>query len=324
MPYQAEVSRVNPSSFLFLIDRSGSMSDPFSGGAEGKNKADGVADAINRLIQSLVIKCAKSEGVRDYYYVGVIGYGAEVGPAFSGPLAGQELVPISQVADQPARVEERTKKVDDGAGGLVDQTIKFPIWFDPVAHGPTPMCQALDRAQQVMSGWVAQHPDSYPPIVINISDGEATDGDPRPHAETLRQLATRDGNLLLFNCHLSGSAGTPILFPESAAGLPDPHAEQLFEMSSVLPSRLREAAQAEGYAVGGQPRGFAFNADLVELIRFLDIGTRPSNLDARAQTSTPDTATQASTPDSVTQPSSPDTTTQPSDPEVVTQPSSGR
>jgi hypothetical protein len=30
--------------------------------------------------------------------------------------------------------------------------------------------------------------------------------------------------------------------------------------------------------VGAQPRGFGFNADLVELIRFLDIGTRPSNL----------------------------------------------
>jgi hypothetical protein len=25
-------------------------------------------------------------------------------------------------------------------------------------------------------------------------------------------------------------------------------------------------------------RGFAFNADMVSLIRFLDIGTRPSNL----------------------------------------------
>jgi hypothetical protein len=278
MPYSAEVSRTHPSCFLFLIDRSGSMSDPFSGGAEGKKKADGVADAINRLLQNLVIKCAKSEGVRDYYHVGVIGYGDRVGPAFEGALAGQELVPISQVADQPARVEDRTRKVDDGAGGLVDQTIKFPIWFDPVSHGGTPMCQALDRARQILTDWVGQNPDSYPPIVVNITDGEATDGDPRPNAEALRQVATSDGNVLLFNCHLSSAAATPVLFPGSAAGLPDPYAEQLFQMSSVLPSRLREAAQAEGYAVGDQPRGFAFNADLVELIRFLDIGTRPSDL----------------------------------------------
>src|ERR687888_964136 len=100
MPYIAEISRVHPSCFLFLIDRSGSMGDPFSGGTEGKSKADGVADAINRLLQNLVIKCAKSEGVRDYYHVGVLGYGDRIGPAFEGALAGQDLVPISQVADQ--------------------------------------------------------------------------------------------------------------------------------------------------------------------------------------------------------------------------------
>jgi len=254
------------------------MSDPFGGGGGGRSKADGVADAINRLLQNLVIKCAKSEGVRDYYEVGVLGYGAAVEPAFSGGLAGRDLVPIGEVGNQPARVEERTKKVDDGAGGLMDQTVKFPVWFDPVANGATPMCGALDRAQQILSAWVGQHAVSYPPIVINITDGEATDGDPIPHAETLKALATDDGNALLFNIHLSQAAGQPVLFPDSADGLPDKYAHQLFQMSSILPTRLREAAQNEGYAIGDEPRGFGFNADLVELIRFLDIGTRPSNL----------------------------------------------
>src|SRR5947208_1975411 len=122
MPYAAEISRANPSCFLFLIDQSGSMADSFPD--KPMRKADGVADAINRLLQNLVIRCAKEEGVRDYFHVGVIGYGAHVGPAFSGPLAGRELVPISEIGNMPARVEERTKKVDDGAGGLVDQTIR--------------------------------------------------------------------------------------------------------------------------------------------------------------------------------------------------------
>ena len=31
-------------------------------------------------------------------------------------------------------------------------------------------------------------------------------------------------------------------------------------------------------AVGATARGFVFNADIVAVIRFLDIGTRPSNL----------------------------------------------
>ena len=71
MPYIAEISRGNPSCFLFLIDQSGSMRDPF-GVDPSKRKADGVADAINRLLQNLAIKCAKMEGVRDYYHVGVL------------------------------------------------------------------------------------------------------------------------------------------------------------------------------------------------------------------------------------------------------------
>src|SRR5207247_9562403 len=86
-------------------DQSGSMVDPFGGEESGRRKADQVADVINRLLQNLIIKCAKQEGVRDYYHIGVIGYGTQVGPAFAGSLAGKELVPLGEVANNPARIE---------------------------------------------------------------------------------------------------------------------------------------------------------------------------------------------------------------------------
>ncbi len=101
MSYSAEISRTNPTCFLFLIDQSGSMADAVPN-QPNRKKADAVADAINRLLQNLVIRCAKEEGVRDYFYVGVIGYGNTVGPAFSGPLAAKELVSISEVGNMPA------------------------------------------------------------------------------------------------------------------------------------------------------------------------------------------------------------------------------
>jgi hypothetical protein len=143
MAYTAEISRSNPSCFLFLIDQSGSMADAFAGGTPQRNKSEGVADAINKLLQNLVIKCAKEEGIRDYFHVGVIGYGATVGSAYVGQLFGRELVPISDIANLPARLEERKQKVEDGTGGLVEQSVKFPIWFDPVANNGTPMCRAF-------------------------------------------------------------------------------------------------------------------------------------------------------------------------------------
>ena len=152
MPYNSEISRTNPTCFLFLVDQSGSMHDPFGAGG-GKSKAEGVADALNRLMQTLVLRCAKAEGIRDYFHVGVIGYGNKVGPVLGTPpinvdlkartmLVGEPaappsttnpdcLMPMSAIADKPLRVETRTRQVDDGAGGVLAQTIKFPVWFEP-------------------------------------------------------------------------------------------------------------------------------------------------------------------------------------------------
>src|SRR4030042_4548749 len=185
--YTTEISRGNPTCFLFLIDQSGSMEDPFGGESSG-SKAQAVADAINRLLQNLVLRCAKAEGIRDYFHVGVIGYGAKVGPAFGGDLAGESLVPISAKGDRPLMIEERMQKVPDGAGGVVEQAVKFPVWFEPLAKGPTPMKQALKKAEGILSDWLNAHPDCFPPIAINISDGEPTDGDPSQGAEPLHQL----------------------------------------------------------------------------------------------------------------------------------------
>lgn len=299
MAYSAEISRNNPSCFLFVIDQSGSMQDvvnptnvepmetpqvvdgrTYTHTASGKTKAQGVSDAINRLLQNLVIKCAKSEGVRDYYHVGVIGYGATVSAAFGGALAGRDLVPISDVANMPARIEERTKKVDDGAGGLIDQTVKFPIWFDPVSNGGTPMCQALTHAHQVLSAWVAQHPDGFPPVVIHITDGESTDGSPLAAMNNVKSLSTTDGNALLFNVNLSNAPNVaPISFPDSAVNLSDDYARTLFEGSSALTPFMISVANSDyGMNLTEGARGFVLNGDITLIITALDIGTRPSEL----------------------------------------------
>jgi len=278
MPYTAEVSRANPSCFLFLIDQSGSMKDPFGAGDNGKQKSNAVADAINRLLSELVLKCTKADGVRDYFHVGVISYGDRVKPAFGGSLMGRDLVPISEIANSPVRLEERRKSVEDGAGGILERPVKFPVWFDPVAIGGTPMCQALSSATNIVQRWLSEHVDCYPPTIINITDGEATDGNPASQCDALRALGSSDGQVLLFNLHLSSKNGTPIEFPDSEEYLPDDHARQLFRMSSVLPDYLRQSAANEGIRATETTRGFVFNADMVAVIRFLDIGTRASNL----------------------------------------------
>jgi hypothetical protein len=273
VPYTAQISRSNPTALIFLLDQSSSMLEPF-GAQPDKRKADGVADALNRLLQNLVLKCAKADGVRDFFHVGMLSYGGQVASAFGGDLAGKDLVPISQVAFHPLRVEPRTRKVDDGAGGLVEEKFKFPIWYEAKPAGKTLMCEALRKATASLKTFVAAHPDCYPPLVINITDGQPSDGDPREAAKELRELASADGNVLLFNAHLSSRPNRAIEFPQDESGFPDNFARLLFRMSSGLPPKLLEAAKGAGHVVGPKSRGFVFNADLVAVIRFLDIGTR--------------------------------------------------
>lgn len=278
MAYTAEISRQNPSCFLFLIDQSGSMADQLSG--QGRSKAEAVADAIHRLLSNLVIKCAKSEGIRNYYHVGAIGYGKTVGSAFSGKLADRELIPISEIANNPARIEVRTRKIDDGAGGLVNQVVKFPVWLDPIAVGGTPMRETFEKAHHIITQWLRQHPHCFPPTIIHITDGESTDGDPKEEMMKLTNLSSSDGRVLLFNLHISSlSHARTLEFPNHSEGLPDQYAQMLFETASPLTQFMISIASNEyGLKVSQQARGFVLNGDLSLIITALDIGTRPSNL----------------------------------------------
>ena len=118
MPYQAEISRDNPTCFLFVIDQSGSMDEITE---TGRSKADFVADVLNKTLYTLITTCSKADGVRNYFDVGVIAYaGSQVTSGFGGALSGDIVHPIQAISENTLRVEERKRKVDDGAGGIVE------------------------------------------------------------------------------------------------------------------------------------------------------------------------------------------------------------
>ncbi len=71
MPYTAEISRSQPTAFLFVIDQSGSMDERMP---SGKTKADFVADVLNKTIYQLIIRSTKADGVRNYFDLGVLAY----------------------------------------------------------------------------------------------------------------------------------------------------------------------------------------------------------------------------------------------------------
>lgn len=283
MPYTMQITRQEPTCFLLLIDQSESMLDPFGATHMQKTKAEGAADAVNRVLENLLLRCTKGPNdIRDYFQVGVVGYGPGVFSALNVPDQDPDelpkLVQMSQLPDLVVKLDVRRKQQLDGAGGIVTVEEPFPIYVEPVAANGTPMCQALQVAYEILEGWITDHPTSFPPTVINITDGEASDGSPLISAQALRGLATNDGATLFFNCHLSANPAPAIVFADTDQYLVDDYARQLFLMSSTLPESFQQAATAQGYRVSGRTRGFAFNADLLDLIKFLDVGTRPANL----------------------------------------------
>jgi hypothetical protein len=275
LSYTAEITRTSPTCFLFMIDQSLSMAEAITGGSAKQQKADGVADSINHWLRELSLKCAKADGVGDYYHVGVIGYGGNVGPAFVGPMAGRDLIPISEIAENPGRIEKRQLMIPDAKGKLKKQNAKVPVWFDPIADGGTPMCGAMTEAHRILQDWLNAHGNCYPPHIIHITDGEATDGNPEQRVHALTQLSSSDGPAMLFNIHLSSNPkAKPIVFPDSANGLPDDYSRMLWKSASLLTPNMRAVATEQGYPTTEMSRAFVLNADMVALVQAIDIGTR--------------------------------------------------
>jgi hypothetical protein len=273
MAYQAEISREHPACFLFVIDQSGSMDEKSE---SGRSKAQFVADVLNKTFYTLGTNCSKADGVRNYFDIGVIAYGGSgVGSGFSGVLSEGMIHSIAAISENPIRIEERAKKIDDGAGGIVEQKTKFPIWFDPQNQGGTPMRAALTRALELAADWCDAHMHSYPPTILHVTDGQSTDGSPEEVADGLRQISTSDGRCLLFNLHVSVQGGQEVLFPTSEAGLADEYSRMLFRMSSPLPRHLAKFAIGKGYSITDNSRGFIFNGDPKCIVDFFEIGTRP-------------------------------------------------
>ena len=284
MTYSQEISQESPGALLFLVDQSRSMSKRFGADRAGEplSRAVMLAEALNNTLAELVNRCMRDEGVSDYFDIGVIGYGKTNRPAFcwEGELAGRAMVPISEVA-RHARVSQEAVETEV-RGEMVTETVSVSRWIEPVAAESTPMNAAFQLAHAALEDWTYRRPKSFPPIVINITDGMANDVNSEQEllatAQRLTGLQTTDGNVLLINCHITGEDDDKVTFPRSPLELPDePYARLLFEMSSEMPGRYKAIiCELFDRELDKTPtiRGMAFNADAVSLVKLLDIGTR--------------------------------------------------
>ncbi len=280
MTYDHKIDRNSPGCLVFLVDQSASMAEPIAGAEQ--SKASAVADQLNGLLFELVQRCSKAHGEppRAYFSIAVIGYRTNAGArpivesCLSEELTESQLVTTTDLALAPRRLEDRKRNTPSGT----QTTFRFPVWIDPVSQGGTPMCKAFDVAGAIVRSWVDEHVDGFPPIIINLTDGEATDGDPIVWADRIRGLKTSDGGVLLFNVAISSEAHKPVMFPHSDDAIDDKYGKALFSISSPLPEFMLTAARMQNIEVQPGSRGFALNADFQAVMTFLNIGTQVSQL----------------------------------------------
>ena len=279
MSYSQHISRAYPGCVIFLIDQSGSMDEPF--GTTGKPKSKIAADIVNKAIGYLVIKCmADDENPRDYFDVGAIGYHTDGSgyPRIMPVVGDKEIMPISELADL-GEVETGTVEEYDGLGNLKEREVLTQTWVKPMHQFGTPMCRALRTAERIISNWIIGHPDSFPPMVFNITDGEASDGSPTDviaAAQLIKNLATSYGNSLVYNCYISSQHTDRISYPGSPNDLPDEYARTLFAASSLIPIILIDDEYAPDWGIQPGAYGFVINSDIDLLIKLLIIGSQHS------------------------------------------------
>jgi hypothetical protein len=231
------------------------------------------------VLNELQKRCQAGTAVRPRVDVSVIGYGpgGSVQSVLKGNLANQDIVSITDLASNPLRINHvMVTEYNPNTGGLDQVPQDVPIWVEPVADNGTPMCMALQVASSLAQNWVATgHNVNFPPIIVNITDGEATDGDPVPYAQQISsQIATSDGNALVFNCHLSSQPGFQVRYPSDISQVPpDKLAQQLFQMSSVLPQGMIDVGNSMGMPVQPGARGFVFGADIQDMTQFITIAS---------------------------------------------------
>ncbi len=261
--YRAKVTTANPHAVVILLDQSGSMISPWG----NTTRADRLAAIVNDTIRAMVLKATRRE-VRHYFDLAVLGYGGDRDDGVRSMLPGTSVLdPFRSIADIARIAETRTITIND-------RPKKVPVWVKAHAGGKTPMGEALDAAHRAISEHARIHQRSFPPIVINITDGEHSFKDPVESAEAIKTVRTVDGAALVFAARIcaaeSSGAAYPVAIPHDASI----EERSLFKMSSVVPATLRAAASEMGIVIKEGGRACLFDASPDALINMLNVGTQ--------------------------------------------------
>jgi len=247
-----------PGFLVILIDQSGSMST--------RNHHIEVAKAVQDAVFECFSRCISGADVKDRFSMSLIGYGdSSAQEIWSGHIDDEEL-----------------------GKELYEAHNRNTSFFPAKASGGTPMTEALELAYKLIQQRNADLEDQKnkeeingisAPIVINITDGMPNDeSTATAAAQKLMDIKCEDGNVILFNMHISARGAKELLFPATEADLDgSPEARFLFNISSPLDDDMVNNAYANGFeSVKAGVRGMITNASGKTIPRFIQFGSSMS------------------------------------------------
>lgn len=278
--YSQEITRRHRAAIVVAIDQSSSMNGRMELGGWNLSKAEVVSMVVGRLIDELVLRSHRDGGYRHYYDIALVGYSGD--RVYS--LLGEELTfyPITMLAGR------EVPRTTYALGYRTLQSDRYTFqeevssWVQPRAEGATPMYKMISTVTNMVAEWCRreENNESFPPLVFNVTDGEASDAGYdmlRAAAHRLRATGTNDGNTLFVNVHIcSDTHHAPVLFPNIyEVPLSIRHAHLLMDMSSVMPEQMHSyISQCRSESSKPPYIAMSYNASISELVAMLNIGSR--------------------------------------------------
>lgn len=284
--YKARITRQTPAAIVVLMDQSGSMAEQINFHGTMVSKAQALSSIVDMMLAELLIRCKCEGSYRDYFDIAVVSYGGDGLKSKVSKKIAKPFVSASELSDNYIdRVDISRERLLPSGRSMVS-VIEQKRWIEPEASGATPMLAALEFTLATLEKWVRSHnaEPHFPPLVFNITDGEASDASDeqlRDVAAKIKALDSGDGTALLFNIHISSIANDDnVLFPCELDQLPvHKYARLLYDMSSELPAIYNDYIESlSGSECRGAFRGVGFNTDMNKLLSVLNIGSASINL----------------------------------------------
>ncbi len=279
--YTQSITRANRALFVLAIDESGSMAELIHQGGRTLSKAEMLSEVANTIIAELIERSHRSEGIRNYYDVAIIGYSGDGIRSYFGQ---KDYLSIGEIAAMDVPTKQVTKEYVGADGQMKIITENLKCWVKAHASGKTPMYEALSYIYEFIMRWCSDpaNINSFPPIIFNISDGLPTDGEQQDIeniSSMIKSLSTNDGAALLSNIHIAPhTQENSMLFPTHEDIEPyiksSSSIATLYESASVMPEIFNNIiCEIKGVRHEGPFRGLCYNSSIAELLAILNIGS---------------------------------------------------